>query len=116
MVNSYNHGINAAANDYGTLGANGFVGYNELCVFLRRNQITPMFDLVTRSAFATRHHEWVSFDDRQSLTYKTEFVRANRFAGVMVYALNTDDHAGVCMENNTTKFPLTKTIKYALTG
>ncbi|XP_017770877.1 PREDICTED: chitinase-3-like protein 2 isoform X2 [Nicrophorus vespilloides] len=112
LINSANNGIMAPCHGYGNLGLNGFTSYSEVCMFLSKNKITPIFDMDTRSPYATRNHEWVSYDDLQSITYKTEYVRNNNFGGVMLFALNTDDHKGVC--DGKTKFPLTWKVKEVL--
>ena len=67
-----------------------------MCKFLDLNQISPVFDLDSKSPYATKGSEWVSFDNEQSLSFKAEFVRDYQFGGAMVYSLNADDHMGAC--------------------
>lgn len=62
--------MNAPASGYGKLGNLGFVDYSDICWFLAKNQIKPIFDMDTRSPYATKYSEWISFDDIESLTYK----------------------------------------------
>ncbi|EFA04838.1 putative chitinase 3-like Protein [Tribolium castaneum] len=81
------------------------------------NQISPIFDLDSKSPYATKGTEWVSFDNEQSLSFKAEFVRDNQFGGVMVYSLNADDYLGVCKVDpkvQSRQFPLINKVKEIL--
>ncbi|CAH0549109.1 unnamed protein product [Brassicogethes aeneus] len=90
LVNARNNGLYAPARGYGKLGSKGFIDFSQVCTFLALNHITPVFDLETKSPYASKYTEWISFDDAQSLSYKAEFIRDNHFGGAMVYSLNTD--------------------------
>lgn len=70
LFNTKNNGLMAPVSGYGKLGNLGFVDYGQVCSFLRTNQIKPVFDTETKSPYATKYYEWVSYDDTQSLTYK----------------------------------------------
>ncbi|KAJ8956240.1 hypothetical protein NQ318_014971 [Aromia moschata] len=115
LLNVRNNGLYAPASGYGKLGTQGFVDYMQLCTFLSANHISPVFEMDTKSPYA-KYSEWLSFDDVQSLTYKAEYVRDNKFGGAMVYALNSDDYRGVCklqgMSNE--KFPLVRVVRQIL--
>ncbi|KAI7815437.1 chitinase [Rhyzopertha dominica] len=115
LVNPSNNGINAPASGYGELGHLGFADFSEICWFLTQNSIKPVFDMESKSPYATKYNEWVSFDDVNSLTYKAEFIRKN-FGGAMVLSLNTDDHRGSCSISGhlPQTFPLTKKIRQVL--
>lgn len=115
LVNKNNNGLYAAASGYGRLGNNGFADFSQVCTFLTTNQISPIFDMDTKSPYAYKNFEWISFDDDQSLSYKAEFIRDNKFGGAMVYSMNMDDHKGFCNLNGERKaFPLINTIKKVL--
>lgn len=70
MLNTNNNGIDAPAKGYGTLGTNGFIDFNDVCWFLNKNQIKPCFDMETKSPYATKYTEWISYDEQTSLTFK----------------------------------------------
>lgn len=118
LMNPINNGLMAPVSGYGKLGNYGFVDYSEVCTFLHVNNIKPIFDTETKSPYASKYYEWISYDDVHSLTYKTEYIKNNNFGGAMVLSLNTDDHKGVCKgvfgQNNGDVFPLTKKIKKVL--
>ncbi|XP_019880028.2 chitinase-3-like protein 2 isoform X2 [Aethina tumida] len=117
LMNPRNNGLFAPASGYGKLGSNGFIDYGQVCVFLTLNHISPIFDMDTKSPYASKYLEWISFDDEQSLSYKAEFIRDNHYGGAMVYSMNTDDHKGMCAsvgKSTMKKFPLINTIKQVL--
>lgn len=115
LINPQNNGLMAPVSGYGKLGNFGFAVYSEICSFLSANRIKPVFDMETKSPYASKYYEWISYDDVQSLTYKTEFIKNNNFGGAMVYSLNTDDHKGVCgSDANGDDFPLTRKVKKVL--
>lgn len=72
----------------------------------------------TKSPYASKLSEWISFDNAESFVYKTEFIRDNKLGGAMVYSLNSDDFQGICEspEGNGERFPLTKVVKKILLG
>lgn len=118
LANSKNNGLYAPAFGYGRLGSFGFVDYPDICKFLAVNQISPVFDMDTKSPYASKFYEWVSFENTQSLTYKAEYIREQRFGGAMVWSLNSDDYNFSCQieGRHEGKFPLVKSIKNALFG
>uniref|UniRef100_V5GTJ2 Acidic mammalian chitinase n=2 Tax=Anoplophora glabripennis TaxID=217634 RepID=V5GTJ2_ANOGL len=116
LTNIWNNGLYAPSLGFGNLGSLGFVDYPEVCAFLSSNHITPVFDMDTKSPYASKSHEWISFDNTESFMYKSEFIRDNKFGGAMVYCLNSDDYRGVCQspEGNGKKFPLVKVARQIL--
>nr|QGT33337.1 chitinase-3-like protein 2 [Rhynchophorus ferrugineus] len=116
LLNPRNHEIYSPASGYGKLGFNGFASYYQICNFLQVNHITPVFDMEVLSPYASKYYEWISFDDEQSLTYKTEFIKNNQFGGAMIYCLNSDDFKGSCTMgfSGGLKFPLISTVKSVL--
>ncbi|KAJ8953717.1 hypothetical protein NQ314_007327 [Rhamnusium bicolor] len=86
LANSKNSGLYAPSFGYGKLGSQGFADYAQICLFLSANHISPVFDMDTKSPYASKYFEWISFDDPQSLTYKAEYIRDNQL-GVLWYIL-----------------------------
>ncbi|CAH1961842.1 unnamed protein product [Acanthoscelides obtectus] len=111
LMNPKNNGLYAPASGYGKLGALGFVDYPVVCQFLNTNRVTPVFDMDTKSSYASKYYEWISFDNQQSLTYKAEYIRDNGFGGAMVYSLNSDDWKGACKQG---EFPLVESVRKVL--
>ncbi|XP_018335057.2 chitinase-3-like protein 2, partial [Agrilus planipennis] len=112
LMNNQNTVIGAPAIGYGRLGILGFVDYKQMCTFVTENKIKPFFDMDSKSPYAVKYSEWVSYDDTVSLTFKTEFIKNNDFGGAMIFSLNMDDHVGVCKKDlpkgTPKRFPLTK--------
>ncbi|KAG5885442.1 hypothetical protein JTB14_020777 [Gonioctena quinquepunctata] len=113
LVNPKNNSTYAPAIGYGELGQLGFVDYPQVCQFLSSNQISPVFDMETKSPYASKDNEWISFENKQSLIYKAEYIRDNKFGGAMVWCLNSDDFRFLCENEagNKEKFPLISSIK-----
>lgn len=113
LMNPENFKIGAPASGYGKLGNLGFISYPDVCWFLSNYHITPIFDLDTKSPYAYKTNEWISYDDGQSLSYKTEFIKSNEFGGAMVLSLNVDDYKGTCgiKRADAVSFPLTRKVK-----
>lgn len=65
-----NNGLYAPVKGVGNLGSKGFIDYFDVCWFLLKNQITPRFDEDTKSSYATKYTEWISYDDQTSLSFK----------------------------------------------
>lgn len=116
LMNAKNVKLGAPARGIGKLGSLGFIDYSDACWFLTSYKIKPIFDMEAKSPYAYKGTEWISFDDQQSLSYKTEYVKSNDFGGAMILSLNTDDHVGKCkIEINGEKtFPLTRKVKSIL--
>nr|H2A0L4.1 RecName: Full=Putative chitinase 1; AltName: Full=Chitinase-like protein 1; Short=Clp1; Flags: Precursor [Pinctada margaritifera]CCE46155.1 clp1 protein [Pinctada margaritifera] len=60
--------------------------------------------------FIVNGDEWVGFDNPRSVREKAALVRNNRLGGIMVWAIDMDDHSGWCGE----KFPLMMSIIHGL--
>lgn len=117
LLNPRNQNLYAPVSGYGNLGNLGFASYPLICNFLQTNHITPVFDMESFSPYAAKFYEWISFDDHESLTFKAEFIKSNRFGGAMVYSLNADDFKGECKMGgapNVRKFPLVGAVKAVL--
>lgn len=109
LFNKYNNGLYSPAKSVGHVGANGFAGYNDICLFLKQKNIGIVFDTATKSPYVFKDFEWISYDNRQSLKLKSQFIVQNGYGGIMVYSLNSDDFKGNCGE----KFPLINAISEA---
>ncbi|KAJ0175374.1 hypothetical protein K1T71_008533 [Dendrolimus kikuchii] len=118
LVNSNNPNVGSPASGFGTLGANGFVNFPDICMFLNKykSETTLKYDSSAKVPYLFRDQEWVSFDYPQSATDKALYIVDNNLRGAMVYSLNADDYQGVCgagSEGNL-KFPLLHSVKNTL--
>ncbi|KAI4502005.1 hypothetical protein M0802_002687 [Mischocyttarus mexicanus] len=113
LDNPLNHKLLAPATGFGQLGIKGFVAYSTICQFLNSGAIS-VFENTSKVPYAYKDYEWISYDNNQSIYYKTKWILDNNFKGAMVFSLNTDDWNNECNTNET--FPLTRTIKKFLRG
>lgn len=70
--------------------------YYTICDRLHEGGWELMHDDTTHSNFLHRHHEWVNFDDVQSITEKMQVIRNLTLAGVMLWDISADDFKGSC--------------------
>lgn len=116
MVNPFNTGIGAPAEDYGYLGSEGFITVAETCWFLRHNIVNTLeYDTDACSSYASAGTEWISFEHAQSMACKAHYIKSMGLGGAMIFSLNTDDFNGICdREGKHKRFPLLKTVNSIL--
>ncbi|XP_012530246.1 chitinase-3-like protein 2 isoform X1 [Monomorium pharaonis] len=112
LDNPLNHNLQAPASGFGKLGVKGFVSYPTVCQFLKSGG-TSVFNKESRVPYAFKGREWISYDNEESIYYKSIWIRTNGFKGAMVLSLNVDDWNGTCHNINET-FPLTRTVSKVL--
>ncbi|KAL3270464.1 hypothetical protein HHI36_021011 [Cryptolaemus montrouzieri] len=61
LFNQYNNGLYSPARGYGYIGNKGFASYTDICTFLKNDRVQRYFDSTTRSPYATKGLEWMSF-------------------------------------------------------
>ncbi|KTF74107.1 hypothetical protein cypCar_00049173 [Cyprinus carpio] len=82
----------------------GFWSYYEVCTFLQGTSAKWIDD--QKVPYATKGHEWVGFDNKESFETKVNYLKENRFGGAFVWALDLDDFTGqFCVQG---KDPLIK--------
>lgn len=69
LDNPANHGILAPVKDFGRLGIAGFTVYSTLCWFVDIGA-TKVFDEESRTPYAWKQDEWISYDDQVSVMEK----------------------------------------------
>lgn len=74
------HGLNAKAPGPGEAGeftrAAGFLAYYEICHYIQDKSWTVVQDPLGRMGpYAYKGNQWVSFDDREMIKKKSEFIR-----------------------------------------
>lgn len=112
LDNPLNHNLQAPANGFGKLGIKGFVSYPTICQFFKSGAM-KVFNKESHVPYAFKDREWISYDDEESIYYKSTWIRTSGFKGAMILSLNVDDWNGTCYGTNET-FPLTRTILKAL--
>ncbi|XP_018912124.1 chitinase-3-like protein 2 isoform X2 [Bemisia tabaci] len=112
LYNPLNHGFISPACGFGSsIGYDGFASYNEVCRFLSDPGVKMVFDHNTRTPYAFKDKDWISFDNIESLGYKASYVTENGLGGIMVWALNLDDYDGTCSNK---PFPLVRRLNETL--
>lgn len=96
------------SNDVGFQGVytreNGFMGYNEICVFVsdRTSGWKKSYDTETNQAIAKYKNDETGetrvavFDSSRSIANKMKFAMSRNLAGAMVWSIDTDDFHGDC--------------------
>lgn len=95
----------------------GFVTYTDVCRFKRDHFfVTSVFDEESCSPYIYAADEWISYEDRKSISCKTSYVKDGNFGGVMIFSLNTDDYMSYCQFGSIDdeSFPLTKIVSVLL--
>ncbi|CAH1793773.1 unnamed protein product [Owenia fusiformis] len=88
----------------------GFISYPEVCELLRQDGQRFWID-DQKVPYATLGNQWVGYDDPQSVTEKSLWLKTNGFGGASIWTLNMDDVNGTC---TGTKMPLTNAVKHIL--
>lgn len=90
----------------------GFVTYTDICWFERNNFfIEKVFDKETCSPYIFAGMEWISYEDKNSISCKTNYIKNNGFGGAMIFSLNTDDFSAYCYYGRQNgHFPLTRAV------
>ena len=94
----------------------GFLGYNEICEQDLRdleqdNPWTTVWEESHMAPYMYKDTKWVSYDNVESIKYKSQFAYDQGLAGVMVWSIDTDDFKGLC---GGPRYPLLRTINNAL--
>jgi len=113
LANVANNGLYAPAYSGITPGPytqqSGFWGFNELCE--KRTADPTGWTTVRDSCYMTPYmykgNQWLSYDDRDSMLVKGQYVAAMGLGGSMVWSIETDDFKGLCGGGT---FPLIKAI------
>lgn len=118
LVNPFNAGLMSPSSGFGSVGANGFTTYTDICWVTKNNiYVTSVYDVETCSPYLYSGTEWISYEDERSLECKTNYIKENGFGGAMIFSLNTDDYSSVCDEKYNSqqeKFPLVRKINSIL--
>jgi chitinase len=78
------------------LAGGGYLTYSEICQKLQEGNWTRVFDPVVQGPYATKGDLWIGYDDVESIGVKIDWLKNNSFGGVMTWAIEEDDHKGLC--------------------
>ena len=94
----------------GILG--GDISYPEACMFVGEGA-RRYFDHESQVPYAVRDKDWISYEGKQSIQKKVEWIKMSDYSGVMTWNLNCDDITAICGDR---RFELHQIIKDILTG
>ncbi|CAG7822149.1 unnamed protein product [Allacma fusca] len=84
----------------------GYITYDKLCKRLRDSSWKKTFDDEVGCPYMQKGSSFLGYDDVQSLSLKTDWIKSHNFGGAMVWAIEEDDHNGNCGQ----KAPLISTL------
>ncbi|XP_013136672.1 PREDICTED: probable chitinase 2 isoform X2 [Papilio polytes] len=76
----------------------GFIGYNEICMELKKNDYnwTRLWHEKTATPYLRNGEKVITYDNARSLAAKVKKAMEFNLGGVMVYSIDTDDFKGLC--------------------
>ncbi|KAH9504026.1 hypothetical protein Btru_067561, partial [Bulinus truncatus] len=90
----------------------GILSYYEICDLLRNKGYTSKLDYFGLQKYAFSGNQWVSYDDKETLSVKLDYLLQNNLGGAMIWALPEDDFtAQFCGEGS---YPLTTLVSSRL--
>ncbi|CAL1527283.1 unnamed protein product [Lymnaea stagnalis] len=82
----------------------GILSYYEICEKTRSLPYTIQTDVIGQVKYAYYDNSWITYEDRDTLDIKMDFLLANNLGGAMVWSFDQDDFTGqFCGQ---TKYPL----------
>lgn len=110
-----NNGLNAKAPGPGQAGeytrAAGFLAYYEICHNIKNGWTVVQDPKRRMGPYAYKGDQWVSFDDKEMIKLKSEYIRKMDLGGGMIWALDLDDFHNRCGEG---RHPLLTIIRNTL--
>ncbi|XP_030218522.1 acidic mammalian chitinase [Gadus morhua] len=89
-------GLGSPASGAASAGAytreSGFWAYYEICPFLKGAKVGWIEE--QKVPYATKGNEWVGYDNKESIEIKVQYLKANKYAGAFIWALDLDDFSG----------------------
>ena len=84
------------------------LGHVCACDAINNKNATVVFDGYYKVPYCYYGNQWISFENIDSIRYKTKWILDNGFPGLMVWEMLADDVEGVC--DGKTKYPLMNTV------
>jgi chitinase len=78
------------------IGASGtpstFLPYSQICLNIRNNGWTRVFDTNQMAPYAFGNNRWVGYDDAQSIINKITYLNDNGLGGAFFWEISMDDY------------------------
>lgn len=114
LANSENHGLNAPSTGPGQAGpftrAAGKLAYYEICAKIK-HQGWAVVSNTSIGSYAYLDEQWMTFDDAETMRFKSKYIRDSKLGGAMIWSLDHDDFRGTCGEGN---YPLLSALNEGL--
>ncbi|KAH9504021.1 hypothetical protein Btru_067551 [Bulinus truncatus] len=79
----------------------GTLAYYEICDLIRNKGYTQKLDYIGQQKYAYSGNQWVSYDDRDTISVKMDYVSTYDLGGAMIWSLSEDDFNGqFCGQGN----------------
>ncbi|CAG5121320.1 unnamed protein product [Candidula unifasciata] len=76
----------------------GVLAHYEVCNLLK-NGYTAQLDPQGKVMYAYKGNQWVTYEDRETIGFKLNYILENDFGGAMIWSLDHDDFTGsFCQE------------------
>lgn len=72
-----------------------------------------MFDDQQKNPYSYNGNQWIGYDNTQSVQIKSEYAISKNLGGIMVWAIDYEDHKNICGGG---AYPLLNTINRVLSG
>jgi len=90
-------------------GEAGLVAYYEICDYIKRGYTVKYHpEHKAMYTYSTKEHNWVGYDNIQTLATKLDYIKYIGLGGAMIWAIDLDDFSGKFCEQG--KYPLLTTI------
>uniref|UniRef100_A0A915L7E0 GH18 domain-containing protein n=1 Tax=Romanomermis culicivorax TaxID=13658 RepID=A0A915L7E0_ROMCU len=120
LVKPENHGVGAGSTTDPNPGrytkSEGLLSFFEICEYLESDTAVCYDDKQQGVPYAINGNKWVGYDNTYSLAAKVEWLKHNKFGGVIVFSLDLDDYIGLCGWSKGEKYPLIRTLHTSLYG
>lgn len=114
LANAQENGLNAPTTGPGQAGqytgASVTLAYYEICDNIK-NQGWTSVNNTSIGAYAYHDNQWVSFDDADTMRFKSQYVRDKNLAGAMIWSIDLDNFKGICGDGN---YPLLSALNEGL--
>ncbi|TKR72517.1 hypothetical protein L596_019951 [Steinernema carpocapsae] len=88
--------------------------FPQVCAALNSGNFTVVWDDMCKSPYFWGQKQWVSYENKKSITFKAAYAKDHHLRGIMLFDLPTDDYLGQC--NMGTRYPLIRSAKRAFLG
>ncbi|XP_052092422.1 putative leucine-rich repeat-containing protein DDB_G0290503 [Mytilus californianus] len=116
LRNRNNHDIGSEATGGSIAGPHtsevGYISNFEVCKMIA-DGAKVYRDTEQKVPYLVQGDQWIGYDDKESFTEKANWVKQNKFGGVMFWSLALDDFTGLACKTGS-KYPMISTVKRIL--